>query len=126
MRPWIAAMFAVDEAERRGDAGAALLLMEERPLSPDGLAVAWSDGSHLPLRGSSVTLCESGVQFAYATDDPPWAIRKTDSYTSCTSRGEPGARPTPSAGGLAIAGTPVGEGHYLVAYADRLVAYRVG
>jgi hypothetical protein len=36
MRPWLTTMFAVDEAERRGDAAAALACIGERPLGPDG------------------------------------------------------------------------------------------
>jgi hypothetical protein len=35
-RPWIEAMLAVDEAERRGDAEGALRLMRSRMLGPDG------------------------------------------------------------------------------------------
>jgi hypothetical protein len=35
-RPWLETMFAVDEAERRGDAIGALRLMHTRPLGPDG------------------------------------------------------------------------------------------
>jgi hypothetical protein len=36
MRPWLASMIAVDEAERRGDAEAAMTLIAQRPFGPDG------------------------------------------------------------------------------------------
>jgi hypothetical protein len=100
-------------------------------------AVAWNDGSHLPLssglRPASVLLCENSVHFGYATDGDPWPIRDTDTYVPCRVRrvrrpGGPALAPssTPSAVGLAIAGAAAGPGRYVVAYADRLVSYRVG
>ena len=38
MRPWLDTIFAVDEAERRGDAGEAMRLMRARLVGPDGEA----------------------------------------------------------------------------------------
>jgi hypothetical protein len=95
------------------------------PARSGGRAVAWSDGSQLALRPSSVLLCQGPDRFAYATDADLWPIRDTDTYAPCTPGRPHAPARKPSAAGLAIAATPAGTGRYLVAYADRLVAYRV-
>jgi hypothetical protein len=93
--------------------------------------VAWSDGSSREVPGGSVLLCDSSRQFRYATDDGPWQTRGTDTFGLCTQAGDRGSggrgrvAGPPSAADLAVAGVPAGQGRYLVAFENRLVAYSV-